>query len=165
LIPNGGDKTLSNIAKRLLASGAAKDNWGREMAYVRQFGSNFFARAGAEVRDYYESGLVEAKAKGEEPSEFLKHTELRYRGIPDFKDTKVPSWTEASLTPELLEEWWNIVSPEECQVEALMTLKEMWEGALKMLDDVAKVTETQAREGVVRFDRVNRFVSAYRLSL
>ena len=55
LIVDGGDETLAAIAKRLLASGAAaKGDWGREMAYTRQFGSNFFARAGAELRETYE---------------------------------------------------------------------------------------------------------------
>jgi hypothetical protein len=157
LIANGGDKTLSNIAKRLLAGGAAsKNDWGRPMAYARQFGSNFFASAGAEMRDTYESMLAESKAKGEEPSEFLKFIELRYGEIPDFKDAKVPSWTEAAMTQELLEEWWYIVSPKEFQVEALICLKTMWEGAIKMLE---------AGEHVVAWDRVVQFVESYKLSL
>jgi hypothetical protein len=108
------------------------------MAYTRQFGSNFFARAGAEARDTYESMLAEARSKGEEPSDFLKMTAIRYSHIPDFKDAKIPSWTETSMTPELIEEWWRIVSPREFQIQALLALKTMWEGAPKLLSDEAK---------------------------
>jgi hypothetical protein len=159
LIANGGDKTLADIAKRLLASGAAsKSDWGRPMAYTRQFGRNFFARAGAEIRETYESMLTEARAKREEPSEFVKWIELRYGSIPDFKEAKVPSWTETSMTAQLLEEWWNIVSPREFQVEALTALKRMWEGAPTVLSDEAKAN-------VVPWDRVIQFVDAYGLIL
>src|SRR5262249_31148486 len=111
LIANGGDETLGAIAKRLLASGAAaKGDWGRPMAYIRQFGSEFFASAGAEIRETYDSMLADARAKGEEPSEFVKMLELRYRHLPDFKDAKIPSWTETPMTADLVEEWWRIVS-------------------------------------------------------
>jgi hypothetical protein len=110
--------------KRLLVRGtAAKEDWGRPMAYTRQFGSNFFARAGAEIRDTYNSMLAEARSKGEMPSDLLKMTELRYGHIPDFKDAKIPSWTKASMTSELLDEWWRIVLPRAFQVQALVALR------------------------------------------
>jgi hypothetical protein len=159
LIVNRGDATLADIAKRLLGSGtAAKDDWGQPMAYTRQFGSDFFARAGAEIRDMYNSMLAEARSKGEEPSDFLKMTELRYGHIPDFKDAKIPSWTEASMSPELLDEWWRIVSPREFQVQALVALKTMWEGAPKVLSG-------EARAKVVPWDLVSRFIEGYGLGL
>ena len=120
LIVNAGDETLADIAKRLLVRGtAAKEDWGRPMAYTRQFGSNFFARAGAEIRDTYNSMLAEARSKGEEPSDFLKMTELRYGHIPDFKDAKIPSWTEASMTPDLL-----VVSQENSRFRRLSHLRQ-----------------------------------------
>ncbi len=99
------------------------------MAYTPQFGSDFFARAGAEIRSTYEAGIAEARSKGEDPSDFLKWIEIRYGHLCEFKDAKIPSWTEASMTPELLEEWWRIVSPKEFQLEALVVLKTMWQRA------------------------------------
>src|SRR5262249_33030340 len=136
VIANGGDETLADIAKRLIAAGpAASDNWGRRMAYIRQFGSSFFAQAGAEIRETYESMLAEARSKGEEPSESLKWIEWRYGHISDFKDANIPTWTETSLTRELFEEWWRFVSQREYQVQALLALKGMWEGAPKVLSD------------------------------
>jgi hypothetical protein len=158
LIANGGDETLAAIAKRLVASGAAaNEDWGRNMAYLRQFGSNFFGWAGAEIRETYESMLAEARSKGEEPSEFLKMTELRYGHISDFKEAIIPSWTKISFTNELLEEWWRIVSPGEFQVQALVALKTMWEGAPKVLSD-------ELRAKVVPWDMVFRFIESYGLS-
>jgi hypothetical protein len=85
-------------------------------------------------------------------------TELRYGHIPDFKDAKIPSWTEASMTPELVEEWWRIVSPREFQVQALVALKTMWDGAPKVLSD-------EVRASVVPWDSVIQFIEAYGLKL
>jgi hypothetical protein len=86
--------------------------------------------------------MAEIRAKGEAPSEFLKWTELRYGYLEEFKNAKIPTWSEESMTPDLLQEWWNIVSPGEFQLQALTALKTMWEGAPKMLSD-------EARKGVV----------------
>src|SRR5262249_40659560 len=109
LIANGGDETLADIAKILLARGAAsKSDWGRAMAYIRQFGHDFFASAGAEMREAFESALAEFHAKGEDSPEVLKFMESLHRG-----DIKIPRWTAAPMTKELLEEWWRIVSPRE----------------------------------------------------
>jgi hypothetical protein len=102
--------------------------------------------------------LAEARSKGEEPSDFLKMTAIRYSHIPDFKDAKIPSWTETSMTPELIEEWWRIVSPREFQIQALLALKAMWEGAPKLLSDEAKTN-------IVPWDSVIQFIQGYGLSL
>jgi hypothetical protein len=78
LIANRGDKVLTDIAKRLLASGAAGNNWGKELAYVRQFGSDFFARLFSEARSYYEDGLARVRYSGEEPSFMVRSLEASY---------------------------------------------------------------------------------------
>ncbi|MDR3468560.1 MAG: hypothetical protein P4M07_21725 [Xanthobacteraceae bacterium] len=158
LIPVGGEEeVLLDIAKRLLAGGAAaKGDWGESMAYTRQFGSDFFGRAGAKIRSIYETLVAEARSKGEEPSEFLKFTKIRYGDIPDFADAKIPTWTSARMTPLLLEEWLGIISPRGFQVQALVALKQMWEGALKVLPE---------REGTIPWQRVMEFLDIYGFSL
>ena len=75
-----------------------------------------------------------------------------------FKDAKIPTWTETSMTPELLEEWWRIVSPSEFQVEALAALRTMWEGAPTVLSEEAKAS-------VVPWERVVQFLDTYGLNL
>jgi hypothetical protein len=158
LIANGGDKTFADIAKMLLARGAAsKGDWGQPMAYVRQFGRDFFARAGAESREAFEVKLAEARARGEEKSEAFEFLELLHGGNPNFRNAKIPKWTATPMTKELLEEWWRIVSPREFQIAAFATLKEMWEGASDM-------PSVEAIEDVVPWERVSGFVKAYGLS-
>jgi len=158
LIANGGDKTFADIAKMLLARGfASKGDWGRPMAYVRQFGRDFFASAGAEYREAFEVQLAEARARGEEKSEAFEFIELLHGGNPNFRNAKIPKWTATPMTKELLEEWWRIVSPREFQVAAFTTLKEMWEGASDM-------PSVEAIEDVVPWERVFGFVKAYGLS-
>jgi hypothetical protein len=158
VIVNDGDKILADMAKRLLASGAAsKDDWGRPMAYIRQFGRDFFASAGAESREIYELKLAEVRAKGEKPSEAFEFPELMHGGNPHFRDARIPRWTAAPMTKELLEEWWGIVSPREFQAAAFAALKEMWEGASDMLS-------AEVGGNLVSWDRVSGFVKTYGLS-
>jgi uncharacterized protein with GYD domain len=102
--------------------------------------------------------LAEARSKGEQPSDFLKWTEIRYGHIPDFKDAKIPSWTETPMSPELVDEWLRIVLPREFQLQALVTLKAMWEGAPKMLSE-------NVSEKVIPWEPVFRFLEASGLSL
>jgi hypothetical protein len=46
LIVNPRDEMIAEIANRLIKEGPpASANWGREIAYLRAFGSNFFGRA------------------------------------------------------------------------------------------------------------------------
>jgi hypothetical protein len=159
LIANRGDEALGDVAKRLLAEGAAAEaNWGREMAYLRQFGSDFFGRTGAEIREYYESELAEAKRKREKPSDSLRFLEARYGHIPDFKDAKIPVWTTGPITPELLDEWWGRVSAKEYQLQGLMVLKTMWQGASGELPE-------QMKGNLLEWDPVIRFIDRYGFAL
>ena len=110
------------------------------------------------VAQDYETMLAECRARGEEPSKFLKFTKLRYGHLPDFRDANIPTWTETAMTPDLIEEWWRIVSPTEFQVTALVALKTMWEGA-------SQVLSSEARAVTVPWDAVVRFVDDYRLNV
>jgi len=79
LIVNSGDETLARIAKRLHSDGAAANaDWGRHMAYVQRFGSDFFGRAGGEMREFYDARMAEVKAAGQEIPESLKIPERTY---------------------------------------------------------------------------------------
>ena len=62
------------------------------------------------------------------------------------------------MTPGLLEEWWQIVSLGEFQINALATLRIMWEGAPSVLPEKEK-------GNVVSWERVVQFLNAYGLSL
>ncbi|MCR9150741.1 MAG: sel1 repeat family protein [Rhodobacteraceae bacterium] len=127
---DGRDETLSRMAQDLLQHLSPADlNWGRYIAYVRQFGTDYFGRAGAEIREFYEDQLLAARRKGlDEPKE-LGAVRARYGGIPQFTEAELPSWTYSKQTADILQEWWSFVSAEEHQVSALATLRAMWNGA------------------------------------
>jgi hypothetical protein len=60
------------------------------------------------------------------------------------------------MTPELLDEWWRIVSPIDFQVQALRALRVMWEGAPTVLSEEGKAK-------VVSWEPVARFLTGYGL--
>jgi hypothetical protein len=166
LIVNAGDESLVAIARDLLmGSEAAKGDWGRPMAYTRAFGSNFFARRGAEMREACDSLLAEARSKGEDSSDLAKAIDIMYRHIPDFENARIPPWKEMPMTPELVEEWWQIVSA--FQVAALSTLRTMWEGASRKHSDEARagLVPPDSPSRLVPWDSVIRFVVDYGLVL
>jgi hypothetical protein len=155
VIASGGDSTVEHIVQRLVCDDTVDTDWGRELAYVREFGTNFFGRAGAELREYYDAQMAQAKALGREPDEFLKILEARYGHIPDFREAEIPQATPSPLTSELFKEWWTIVSAPDHQKAALFTLKSMWEGAITVLSK-----EMQAN--TVQWDLVLKFLIDYR---
>jgi hypothetical protein len=128
------------------------------MAYVRQFGANFFGRAGAEIREYYETEMAKAKSAGQEPPDFIKLIELNYGHLPDFRNAKIPSAKQSALTAELLEEWWRSISPKNYNVQALLALKTMWEGASSLMPDENKAS-------MVTWDSALGFLDNYGFTL
>jgi hypothetical protein len=155
LIINGRDETIAQIAKDLiLSSQCTNANWGKHMAYVRKFGSNFFGRAGAEIREFYESEMAKVKYSEEGPSEYLKLVKLRYGSISDFSNAEIPEWTEEKLTSNLFEEWWRLIDSAEFQVKALQSLKTMWAGASSVMSE-------EKQKDLVPFDNVIDFQIRY----
>ena len=80
------------------------------------------------VRWFYDTAVAEARAECKD-HEHLDWIQFRYGYLPDFKDAKIPSWIETPMTQEILEEWWQIVSPRDFQIKALGALRVMWEGS------------------------------------
>ena len=68
LIWDPGHEAIADIAKLLVSKGpAATSNWGRELAYLRIFGINFFGRAGCEIREFYDRKIKDADDHGRSP--------------------------------------------------------------------------------------------------
>src|SRR6516162_2235377 len=53
--------------------------------------------------------------------------------LPDFRNAEIPSAKQSALTPELLEEWWRAVTHKDYNIQALIALKTMWEGASSLM--------------------------------
>ena len=159
LISSGGDDTLIEIAMSLLTNGpAADEDWGKELAYLRTFGTNFFARTGSEIRSFYEEEKARLAAEGEHETEGLKLIEIRYGHLPEFQEAKIPEFEPSPMTAELLEEWWSIVNAPEFRESAIGTLANMWKGAISVLPE-----DMQAE--TVPFDRVVDLLASYGFEL
>jgi hypothetical protein len=148
LISNQADDTVIDMASRLLARGGAaqKADWGRQIAYQRQFGTDFFEWARAEFRAYHDRMVAEALAKGEEPSQFVKALEYL-----QLEKASVPVWDPSPFTPELYREWIDVVRTQEHARASLQTLRSMWEGG-------AGQVRKEDRRKDITFDRVAGFL-------
>jgi hypothetical protein len=159
LVADRDDAALGEVARQLLAgSAAANDDWARQVAYVRRFGVDFFGRAVAEIREYYEAEMARAPSMSEEEIESLKWIELRYGHLPQFTHAQIPASTRSTLTPELLEAWWQVVGESDHQVEALKALKAMWESA-------AALVSGEHRDRLVAWEKVRRFLGNFKLAV
>jgi hypothetical protein len=133
LVPSGGDRELADLALDMIRSGdAASADWGCFIAYQRQFGTDFFGLAGAQVREYFEGERAKLEYEGKSLDE-LKWINIRYGHIPEFREAIIPPYTSSPLTPALLDEWWKTVNTKEWRTASLATLKSMWEGASGMI--------------------------------
>lgn len=156
LIANGDDKTLIQIAQRLLCNGtAAQEDWGRHIAYVRQFGTDLMGRLVAEIREFYDAHMAEATAEGQGPSGFLRYIEFQYGHRPGFKNAEIPKSIPSAMTPALLDEWLSTVGTREFHDNAIGTLQFMWSWAISALPE-------DMNRDVVPFDSVKDFLVRYR---
>ena len=159
IIATGGDETLIDIAQNLITNGpVAKEDWGKERSYLDTFRTDFFARAGSEIRGVYDEEIAKLAAVGKEPTEFLQLTKARYGLIDAFENATFPEFESSELTPKLLEEWSSAMCVPDLQNSALDTLATMWNGAISMLPEEMKA-ET------VPFDRVIDFLDNYHFGL
>ena len=154
VIASGGDEGFQKIARRLiLADAAATKDWGRELAYTKAFGDNFFDRAGCEIRSAYDESMKK-KSLSDSEKDYFKFVEIRYGNIPAFKNAIPPSFTSSTLTDKLFDEWWIAINTVAHCRSCLGQLFEMWRGALSMLTDEMSKTS-------VPLDQVTHFLSAY----
>ena len=159
IIATGGDETLIDIAQNLITNGpVAKEDWGKERSYLDTFRTDFFARAGSEIRGVYDEEIAKLAAVGKEPTEFLQLTKARCGLIDAFENATFPEFESSELTPKLLEEWSSAMCVPDLQNSALDTLATMWNGAISMLPEEMKA-ET------VPFDRVIDFLDNYHFGL
>jgi hypothetical protein len=159
VIASHGNKALDYIAKYLILNGAAAQaNWGREMAYVRQYGADFFGIAGAQLREMCEIQVAQAKAEGRDPADALEMIETATTHLPQFRDGKIPRWEDSPLTEAVYDAWWDIISRNEYQITSLQTLRNMWEGASSMLTG-------KVRARLVDWKPVQQLLQDYKLAL
>lgn len=158
------DDKMESAARRLILRCSPEDmadgqaDWGDHLAYQRQFGSDFFGRAGAQMRKVYNSAAAAAKAEGVPIKPAVEFLGSVYGDIPAFRDAKIPHSAPSPVTSGLLEEWWSTVSTRKFRVSALGQLKTMWEGSC------SQMLETKFPD-VIAWTQIERFLAAHSLPI
>jgi hypothetical protein len=158
VIVNQDDNGMLDFMRFLVSKGpTAREDWGRELFYLRKFGSDAFGRAGAEIRAGFERAKAEAAIEGRDLSEYIKAVEWRYGHIPSFTDFQPPTFEASPLTEAPFEEWWAKVNDAEFRISSLIKFAEMWVGAISIIRDssIAKDRRT------VEFEQIRRFLSDF----
>ena len=117
----------------MIKSGDAPNaDWSRFMAYQRQFGTDFFGLAGAQLREFFDRERAVLGGQGK-PLDEIQWITARYGNVPDFRDARIPTYLSGPMTPALLDEWWKAINTTDWRSASLSTLKIMWEGASTLL--------------------------------
>ena len=153
---NHSDETFMELMNNIIAVETRNFDWGRELYFTREFGQNFFGRAGCELKAAYELNLGRPDLT-QEQREFLEFTNLRYLNIPDYRDAKNPNFVSSSFTDVLYKEWWDGINVAARSRYAMVTLFQMWNGALSIISDTMKANSVSSQELV-------EFLSMYQLS-
>ena len=153
---NNDDPTFMQIMHEIIADETQNFDWGRELYFTKEFGKNFFGRAGCELRAAYETNMRRPNLT-EEQKEFLEFTHLRYQNIPDYRDAEAPDFVSSQFTNELYEEWWAVINDAARSQYAIVTLFQMWDGALSIMSDSMKDNSVSSQDLI-------QFIAKYQLS-
>ena len=153
---NNDDPTFMQIMHEIIADETQNFDWGRELYFTREFGKDFFGRAGCELRAAYETNMRRPNLT-EEQKEFLEFTHLRYQHIPDYRDAKTPNFLSSEFTNELYQEWWAVINDAARSQYAIVTLFQMWDGALSIMSDSMKDNSVSSQDLI-------QFIAKYQLS-
>jgi len=93
----------------------------------------------------------------DEQRKFLEFTHLRYQTIPDYRDAKTPNFISSQFTSKLYEEWWAVINDAARSQYAIVTLFQMWDGALSIMSDSMKDNSVSSQDLI-------QFIAKYQLS-
>lgn len=155
MIVNRGDETMFDITRRVFkGSDCARKNWAKELAYQRQFGDDFFGRAGCELREAYEVQIAQPNLNKAQ-KEFLDIYLARYRHIPAFADAVIPKYGDFQLSDNIFDEWWRNINTSEFRRSCIGQLSSMWNGAISLMSEdptFEKVPFEKIADFLAKFD-------------
>ncbi len=131
-------------------------DWGREMYYLRKYGSRLFDRAGEEIRETIQK-MAREKPFGEESQrQFEQAIRIRYGSVPTFSDNSAVEYETKPFDPALFAEWWATISDPRFTGFGIGQLASAWVGAIHMNRELGPPLPV-----VVEFDDVREFLSRF----
>lgn len=162
-LPEGDDMqgliAATDVRDLIAGSRAFRDtDWGREMYYLRKYGSQFFDRGAEETRAALETAAQDPNLT-EEGRRFLEMTRIARAHLPGFNDWKPNQYVSRALLSEGdVSEWWSAVTSQEFTTNCLMQLAHAWVGA------IYQVRQT-GQEPVEPFELVKDFLEFHQCYL
>jgi hypothetical protein len=153
---NHNERAFMQMMHGVVANETQDLDWGRELYFTREFGKNFFGRAGCELRAAYEINLRRPDLS-EEQKEFMEFNHHTYSQVPDYRDAKMPDFASSNFTDKLYQDWLTVIDDPERSRYAIGILFQMWDGALSILSDSMKENSVSSRD-------LKQFLGMYHLS-
>lgn len=148
----GGHAELAPDLLRI-AREVQRADWGREMYFLRKYGSRLFDRAGEELREAMQD-LAREHPPGEAPEgEIAALARAAYGRVPTFTDMTPIDHESRPFESSLFAEWWATVSDPEFTGLGLGQLAAAWVGAIHLVRG--------SLPAVVQFEDVRDFLAAF----
>ena len=104
-------------------------DWGRDMYYLKKYGSDFFGRAAEETREALEN-IKQDPDLVPESREFLKMTEVRRSRLPDFAGWKPNQYESKPIDKLDVDTWWQTITNDKFERSCVFQLAQAWVGAI-----------------------------------
>jgi hypothetical protein len=108
--------------------GFREADWGREMYYLKKYGSRFFDRAAEETRAALESAAQDPDLTAD-GRQYLEMTRIARGHLPGFNDWRPNQYKPRALADGDVRWWWSVVTSEDFTTSCLTQLAKAWVGA------------------------------------
>lgn len=147
-VMTNGNAEIDKCLKFLMSRGAAahSTDWGRELYYLKKYGTDLFGRAGEETREAYEQLLKESEKDSSIDKEFLKLSWYRHAHIDSFQNWRPSAYPSKPFSEAAFGEWWSVISSTAFIREALAAFGRAWVGSIQLVEG-SEFLKTVREEG------------------
>lgn len=149
---DGAQRLIKDTDIRDLISGSRafrETDWGRQMYYLKKYGSRFFDRGAEETRAALETAAEDPDLT-EDGRQFLEITRMARAHLPGFNDWRPNQYEPRALADGDVSEWWSVVNSGDFTTSSLRQLAQAWVGATYQVRQTS-VTPLEAFELVKDF--------------
>lgn len=166
-VKTNGNAEIDKCLKYLVSCGGAvySTDWGRELYYLKKYGSDLFGRVGEETRETYEQLLKESEVDPTIDKELLKLTLYRHAHISSFQNWQPGAYRSKHFSEAAFDEWWSVISSPAFVCEALGAFAHAWVGSIQLVEG-GEFLKTMREEGrFMPFDELVRFFDQFHLPI
>ena len=166
-VKSNGSIEIDSCLQSLFAHtpAAHSTDWGRELYYLKKYGTDLFGRAGEETREAYERLLRESETDTEIDKDFLKATWHRHAPIDSFRNWRPDAYESRSYSDAAFAAWWSVISNPAFVREALDSFAQAWMGSIKVIEGSEFLKNLREEGRFTSFEDFAEFFDRYHLPL